>query len=651
MFKEIEVPYLTQFDEPSIQIVRPGYNEKYANLSVTSDILKGLEDFTGKPGKSYMLVTAVSPVEYWGDNKNHDAFEEHWLKKNHGTFCTDGTFFKNHVNKDPTKNYGDNELSWYDDKMKRVLVLVGVDHNKAPDIVQDLEAGKRLSVSMGCRVAHDTCSICGNKAPTRNDYCPHMKNNAGKILPDGRKVFCYNPDPRFFDLSKVIRPAGHIEYIVKVIKPKVVDMGADNKIEENMDEDGKITEKAASVGGAALFEENQDFADKFANLKKISIINKIVSGEPVSEEDMPSKMQDVIRKSKDIVNISDEEMDDDTISGLSEHPLKDILTTGRTMGIDLKLPEISRIMIIKVTRKDPEMTGLLDKLDSADCPYADLATKGPISTMLDRPEVLKVFNDEGLLDDKDENIKEAVVDLMSPYFEKRSHFREMSEKRAFFQRRGSQLKPKVVSDSSGTEYLTTEDALDRAGDANLVRNVAKAGLGAGALGYASWLANRVPLVGGKYLMPAAWLGTGVGLKKLYDYMDQPQLQVHPDVAVQKIGALLKDNGVSNLEKTAQDPMYTMNTGMMGMPPESQWVTNLKSLGNYAKENPAMATFLGLLGLGAAGKGISAAGKGIKSLGRGLKNTKDMTASGIEGLFSHKPKDSDYLASLKSLYKK
>jgi hypothetical protein len=41
-------------------------------------------------------------------------------------------------------------------------------------------------------------------AVTRNDYCEHMLNIPGKILPDGRKVFVYNDFPRFFDISFVL---------------------------------------------------------------------------------------------------------------------------------------------------------------------------------------------------------------------------------------------------------------------------------------------------------------------------------------------------------------------------------------------------------------------------------------------------------------
>lgn len=41
-------------------------------------------------------------------------------------------------------------------------------------------------------------------AVTRRDYCGHMLQTPGQILPDGRKVFVYNDFPRFFDISFVL---------------------------------------------------------------------------------------------------------------------------------------------------------------------------------------------------------------------------------------------------------------------------------------------------------------------------------------------------------------------------------------------------------------------------------------------------------------
>ncbi|MFB6373602.1 MAG: hypothetical protein ABEN55_10905, partial [Bradymonadaceae bacterium] len=61
-----------------------------------------------------------------------------------------------------------------------------------------------VATSMGARVKHDKCSICGNKARSRSRYCHHLKNQKLQILDDGRQVYAINPRPRFVDLSFVV---------------------------------------------------------------------------------------------------------------------------------------------------------------------------------------------------------------------------------------------------------------------------------------------------------------------------------------------------------------------------------------------------------------------------------------------------------------
>ncbi len=48
-----------------------------------------------------------------------------------------------------------------------------------------------------------TVSPIRGLAVTKQEYCDHMLNQRGKILPDGRKVYVYNDFPRFFDISFV----------------------------------------------------------------------------------------------------------------------------------------------------------------------------------------------------------------------------------------------------------------------------------------------------------------------------------------------------------------------------------------------------------------------------------------------------------------
>lgn len=63
-----------------------------------------------------------------------------------------------------------------------------------------------------CRVPADRCSVCGNLAPTRNQYCVHIKPGTSayslrQIKEDGTPVAMINDFPHFFDESCVENPA------------------------------------------------------------------------------------------------------------------------------------------------------------------------------------------------------------------------------------------------------------------------------------------------------------------------------------------------------------------------------------------------------------------------------------------------------------
>ena len=72
---------------------------------------------------------------------------------------------------------------------------------------------------MACRVPYDVCSNCGNKAKTRAEYCTSdtcsrggCKDNLTKVGEDGHILHVDNPNPTWFDISDVFRPADRIAY-------------------------------------------------------------------------------------------------------------------------------------------------------------------------------------------------------------------------------------------------------------------------------------------------------------------------------------------------------------------------------------------------------------------------------------------------------
>jgi hypothetical protein len=113
--------------------------------------------------------------------------------------------------------------------MRRVELLAMLNKTKeaadrngglvADQELEKLAKGDDLPVSMACRVSHDVCSGCGNKAKTRDDYCTGStckyggcKDNLTKIASDGHLLHVDNPTPTWFDMSKVYRPADRIAY-------------------------------------------------------------------------------------------------------------------------------------------------------------------------------------------------------------------------------------------------------------------------------------------------------------------------------------------------------------------------------------------------------------------------------------------------------
>jgi len=66
-----------------------------------------------------------------------------------------------------------------------------------------------------CKVPFDTCSISGKRAKTRAEYSPYLLNQMNQVLPDGRRVYAINTQPRFFDLSIVTIPADPVSSFMK----------------------------------------------------------------------------------------------------------------------------------------------------------------------------------------------------------------------------------------------------------------------------------------------------------------------------------------------------------------------------------------------------------------------------------------------------
>jgi len=188
------------------------------------------------PDFFYMRVRAVSAGESYGPNKNGDFFQREELKKSYKTFLNAHTF-KNHENKDVANAIGDVLSAEWDDKMDAVILFIRIDRRLAPTIVRGFEKGYMTDVSMGCRIEYSLCSICGNKAKVRSEYCTHINNMRRKVFDDGDRVYEINIGPKFHDISAVLNGA---EKVAKVTGLYI----AGDKVAFGME---KAFEKVASI--------------------------------------------------------------------------------------------------------------------------------------------------------------------------------------------------------------------------------------------------------------------------------------------------------------------------------------------------------------------------------------------------------------------
>lgn len=243
-----------------VHLVHPGYsNDQLTKAAAASppqlaQIQKFLSNMSRSNGVMYTLVSALGAGEFWGSNSNADWFGMDALlhvppdwsimsvdqQRLHGKRWEWGypTFYNahsyvHHINKDPARAIGFVEYVLWDNRMKRVLLVVGIDRARAKqfggwDVVDRIENGEYPEVSMGCKVPFDVCSICGDMdlirpylgkpqeivrmhkqrpirgiSTTTQEYCQHLKFELNKIYPDGQRVMMLNIHPRFFDISFV----------------------------------------------------------------------------------------------------------------------------------------------------------------------------------------------------------------------------------------------------------------------------------------------------------------------------------------------------------------------------------------------------------------------------------------------------------------
>jgi hypothetical protein len=122
-----------------------------------------------------------------------------------------------------------------------------------------------------CKVAYDICSICGNRASNRGEYCDHLSNHMTEITKTGHQVTAINDVPNFFDISKVIRPADRIAWSLQKV-------AAIDCLTEPVGGARLAEMLGVSAPDAVLYQGSPAIAQKVASARKLAAIEKLIEG-------------------------------------------------------------------------------------------------------------------------------------------------------------------------------------------------------------------------------------------------------------------------------------------------------------------------------------------------------------------------------------
>lgn len=258
-----------------------------------------VRDLKPVKGREYIHVITTGAGETYSANSNGDYFNETsrvhslpfpkegsekelrlggGLKEFHNkTYKQFGGVYKNHQNamKKGTPVGGVTDAA-YNDKMHRGELLLSVDSDACANELQKMAQEEPVFFSMACAVPHDICSVCGNKASTRKEYCEHLKHNMLALTKEGHQVYAINDTPVFHDISFVFRPADKIA--IGLRRLSVLDKEASESI--------PVLESIPAKAFEYLYTDSAK--QKLALIQKLAAIEKIIHAEI-----MPRHMGDV----------------------------------------------------------------------------------------------------------------------------------------------------------------------------------------------------------------------------------------------------------------------------------------------------------------------------------------------------------------------
>jgi hypothetical protein len=465
--------------------LRENYGTKTASEAL--DFIRSVQPI---PGKSIVLVLALGAYETYDLNRNGDGFNEFayrlgqqptcgccradngaWLSQDeilpahYSSFESYGKVYRHHQNTDPLKGCGDVIKAFWNPLMHRVELLLGVDNAKAPDLAERIADREYPAVSMGCRIKYDVCTICGHRAPTRKQYCDHLKFGMRQVTKSGLRAGALNPSPRFFDISFVVRPADQTGYMMK----KVAEVDV-------------YEVRTSSEAGEYLDRLEQ----KRAELQKLSDIDKVIRGLPVDHKVSPLTETEAqhVRQYSSMIQPAVQTMpvmDDTTLTALSKHPVAHVLATLSSAGVILTTPEFIKLMMARLA---PGVAVPEETLSAA------VAMQGQVFDFYaQHPQLLEQLMATELFKHDQQSVKPEISAIAQRYLEKRATVGDYLQ-RALVPQALRPEEPRwtdtlTVSDpGNGQMYQTTRgaarDAHDMIAKQQLMKSVGGAALLSGA---------------------------------------------------------------------------------------------------------------------------------------------------------------------------
>ena len=600
--------------------------EKFTKTaSEASDYIKAVEP---KPGTSIVLVLALGAYETYDLNRNGDGFNEFpfktgfkptcgccsfdgaWvnqaeiLPNHYKSFEEHGKIYRHHQNKDPMKACGDVLKSFWNPQMHRVELLLGLRNELAPDLAERIASGEYPAVSMGCRIKYDVCTICGHRAPTRKQYCDHLKFGMRQVTPSGLRAGALNPSPKFFDISFVVKPADLTGYMMK----KVADEGA------------YVVRTSSELG-----EYLDAFEEKRAAIRKIADIDKVVRGVPVDHKTSPLSELDVhnTQQYRDMILPAVSRMpsfDNGTLKELSKYPVAQVLSTLSAAGVILTTPEFVKMIVERLAPGTQIPEHVLDGV---------VAMQGHIFDLFAaHPQLLEQLGATGMYDRSVSNVNPEIGSIAEKYLEKRSTISDYLSRSllpaAMRDEEPHWTDPLHVSDpATGERYETTRGAARSAHDEIAKKQLGKlVGTGALIAGGGRLAAHLVP----PHFRPLAWATAGLAAHKALRPDFGPQYLTDENVPISTLTEMRKQAGAGSVAlpimgsaalvaALGHDYVSRLQTGQPVNEPGAPLGRQvLDRLGSFYADNPALGV-LGNLGVyGAARHALSKFSEYVDTLG-------------------------------------